>query len=425
MALIVQKYGGSSVANVERIQNVARRVVEARKAGNKLVVVVSALGDTTDDLISLAHKIDPNPNRREMDMLLSTGEQVSVALLAIAVQKLGVKAISFTGPQVGIITDKFHTKARILNINTDRIQKALREGFVVIVAGFQGKTVSEEITTLGRGGSDLTAVAIAKATNAKYCEIYTDVDGIFTADPRIVPDARKIDVISYDEILELAALGAKVMHSRSIEVGKKFNVPIYVRNSMKDGAGTLITKETKNMEDILVSGVALADDEAKLTIFQIPDKPGIAAKIFSKLAQANVNIDMIIQNKTQTNTTDLTFTVFKNELSRALDAAKKIARELGAANVSCDENIAKVSVVGVGMKSHAGIASRMFAALAAKKINIQMISTSEIKISCVIDGHRGKEAVQAIHKEFELGKDGSKKSEVGSKKKNKKETVGM
>ena len=407
--LIVQKYGGSSVANARRIQRVARRIVKARKAGCRLVVVVSALGDTTDDLIELAHKIAKEPNEREMDMLLSTGEQVSVALLAIAVDRLGVKAISFTGPQVGIITDKFHTKARILDINTERIQKALKEGYVVIVAGFQGKTDSEEITTLGRGGSDLTAVALAKALKARHCEIYTDVDGVFTADPRIVRDARKIERISYEEILELASLGAKVMHSRSVEVGKKFNVPIYVRNSMHNGEGTLITKETQKMEDITVSGVALTEDEAKVTIYQVPDRPGVAAKIFARLAKANINIDMIIQNKTQTKTTDISFTVFKNELARALHVVKKAARELQAQQVVCDENIAKVSVVGIGMRSHSGIAARMFAALARKKINIQMISTSEIKISCVIDGKRGKEAVRVIHDEFRLGKNSVKK----------------
>ncbi|MBI3307273.1 MAG: aspartate kinase [Candidatus Omnitrophica bacterium] len=404
MSLIVQKYGGSSVANVERIQRVARRIVKTKKAGHDVVVVVSALGDTTDDLIELAHQITKNPNEREMDMLLSTGEQVSVSLLAIAIQHLGMKAISFTGPQVGIITDRFHTKARILDVNTDRIQKALGEGQVVIVAGFQGKTVAEEITTLGRGGSDLTAVALAKSLSAKHCEIYTDVDGIFTADPRLVPDARKIDVISYDEILELAALGAKVMHSRSVEVGKKFDVPIYVRNSAHEGEGTLITKETKKMEDIVVSGVALMEDEAKVTIFDVPDKPGVASKIFARLADANINIDMIIQNKTQTKKTDISFTVFKNELGRAMPVVNKVAKSIGAGEVTCDENISKISVVGVGMRSHSGIASRMFKALARKKINIEMISTSEIKISCVIEGGKGKQAIREIHKEFGLSK---------------------
>lgn len=403
MSLIVQKFGGSSVANVERIQRVARRVVKTKQAGHQVVVVVSALGDTTDDLITLAEQITKNASDREMDMLLSTGEQVSMALLALAVQELGVKARSFTGAQVGIITDAFHTKARILGVNGDCIKKALADGNVVIVAGFQGKTDSGEITTLGRGGSDLTAVALAHTLKAEYCEIYTDVDGIFTADPRVVEDARKIDQISYDEILELASLGAKVMHSRSVEVGKKFNVPIYVRNSAHEGPGTLITKETKKMEDILVSGVALAEDEAKITMFQVPDKPGVAAEIFAKLAKANVNVDMIIQNKTQTNATDLSFTVFKNELSKALPAVKKTAKEIGVKEVTCDEKIAKISVVGVGMKSHSGIAARMFAALAKKRINIQMISTSEIKISCVIEASCGKDALKEIHREFGLG----------------------
>lgn len=403
MALIVQKYGGSSVANAEKIKSVAERVVRSKKKGNQVVVVVSAMGDMTDDLITLSNQITQNPSDREMDMLLSTGEQVSVALLAMAIHQLGTKAVSFTGPQVGIITDKHHTKARILDINTERIRKAIREDHVVIVAGFQGKTVSEEITTLGRGGSDLTAVALAKALKAAQCEIYTDVEGVYTADPRIIPDAKKIDVISYDECLELASLGAKVMHSRSVEVGKKYNVPIYVRHSARDVEGTLITKETKKMEDVLVRGVALTEDEAKVTMFRIPDRPGIAAKIFEKLSRGNVNIDMIIQNKTETNTTDLSFTVFKNELQKAMKIVKESAAEVGCNNVICDENIAKVSIVGVGMRSHSGVASAMFGALADKKINIDMISTSEIKISCVVRGDKGKDAARAIHDAFKLG----------------------
>lgn len=417
MALIVQKYGGSSVANAEKIQNVARRVVKAKNQGNRVVVVVSALGDTTDDLITLAQQISKNPSSREMDMLLSTGEQVSMSLLALAIHELGEKAVSFTGAQVGIVTDQFHTKARILEVNGECIQRALKAGNIVVVAGFQGQTPDGEITTLGRGGSDLTAVALAQALKANHCEIYTDVDGIYTADPRVVPDARKIDVISYDEILELAALGAKVMHSRSVEVGKKFGVPIYVRHSQREGEGTLITKETKQMEDILVSGVALAEDEAKMTMFQVPDVPGVAAKIFARLAKANINIDMIIQNKTKTNATDLSFTVFKNELHRALPQVKAVAAEVAAKDVVCDENIAKVSVVGVGMKAHSGIAARMFSALAKKKINIQMISTSEIKISCIVDGHKGKEALRAVHEEFELGKGPAKQLKAGKKTK--------
>ncbi len=405
MSLIVQKYGGSSVENAKRIQNVARRVVKAKKKGNKLVVVVSALGDTTDNLVNLAHQISESPNTREMDMLLATGEQISVALLAMAIHELGEKAISFTGPQVGIITDLTHTKARILDINTTRINQALREGNIVIVAGFQGKTVTEEITTLGRGGSDLTAVALAKALNAKACEIYTDVDGIYTADPRIVPDARRMDVVSYDEILELAALGAKVMQSRSVEVGKKFNVPIWVKSSLLNHSrGTLITKENKAMEDALVSGVALDHDQAKITIFKVPDQPGIAAKIFKILADDKINVDMIIQNKTETKTTDISFTVSKSEINSALKSIEKAARAVRAAHTACDQNVAKVSMVGVGMKSHSGVASKMFDALAKRKINIEMISTSEIKISVVVQAGKGKDAVRAIHQAFGLGK---------------------
>lgn len=404
MSLIVQKYGGSSVANAERIRNVAKRVIKTKKAGNKVVVVVSAMGDMTDDLITLSEQITKNPSDREMDMLLSTGEQVSVALLAMAIEEMGHPAISMTGPQVGIMTDTHHSKARIENINGARIKAALKEGKIVIAAGFQGQTATGEITTLGRGGSDLTAVALAKALDAKHCEIYTDVDGIYTTDPRIVPDAKKIDVISYDEILELASLGAKVMHSRSIEVGKRFNVPIYVRNSMNDREGTLITKENKKMEDIVVSGAALNEDEAKITLFGIPDRPGVAAKIFKDIADGNVNVDMIIQNKTETGKTDLSFTVYKSELSRALKTLEKIADEVGADRVSCDKNIAKLSIVGIGMRSHTGIASKMFSALAKKKINIDMIATSEIKVSCVIDGDKGKEALRVVHAAFNLGK---------------------
>lgn len=404
MALIVQKYGGSSVANVERIKRVAKRVAKTKRKGHKLVVVVSALGKTTDQLIELSSQISKNPLEREMDMLLSTGEQVSVALLAMALHELGEDAISFTGPQIGIITDPYHTKARIVNIHTERIAKALKENKIVIVAGFQGKTKSGEITTLGRGGSDLTAVALAKVLKAKHCEIYTDVDGIYTADPRLIADARKLDQISYDEIMELAALGAKVMHSRSIEVGKKFNVPIYVSNSHNNRKGTLITKETKKMEQVTVSGVTLTENEAKITLFKVPDRPGIAASLFKQMADAKINIDMIIQNKTETKTTDISFTVFKTELTRAMQAVKKAAKQLKAAKVLCDQNIAKISIVGVGMRSHSGVASKMFGVLAKKKINIDMISTSEIKISCVVDGTKGKDAARAIHKEFGLSK---------------------
>jgi aspartate kinase len=404
MALIVQKYGGSSVANAERIKRVAQRVVETKRKGYRLVVVVSALGDTTDELLDLAAQITEKPIEREMDMLLATGEQVSVALLAMAIHELGEKAISFTGPQVGIITDAVHTKARIIDINTSRIVEALKKGNIVIVAGFQGKTLSEEITTLGRGGSDLTAVAIAKSLRAKHCEIYTDVDGIYTADPRIVPKAQKMNVVSYDEILELASLGAQVMHSRSIEVGKRFNIPIHVKSSFNHSEGTLITKETSKMEDVVVRGVALNQNEAKVTIFGVPDRPGVAAKIFKEVADRGISVDMIIQNKTETGKTDLSFTVWKSDLRKTLDVAKKVASQIGAKSVSSDEHIAKVSIVGVGMRSHSGIASKMFGALAKNRINIDMISTSEIKISCVVSGDKGKKAVKVLHKEFGLDK---------------------
>lgn len=405
MALIVQKFGGSSVGNAKRIQNVAKRVVETKRKGNKLVVVVSAIGDSTDKLLELAHEINPDPEDREIDMLLATGEQISVSILAMAIHRLGEKAISFTGPQVGIITDKSHTKAKILDINTQRIEKALHEGNIVIVAGFQGKTVSEEITTLGRGGSDLTAVALAKVLKAKRCEIYTDVDGIYSADPRLVKDARKMHIASYDEILELASLGAQVMQSRSIEVGKKFNVPIVVRSSLNYKIeGTLITKETKAMEEVSVTGVALDENQAKITMFRVPDRPGVAARIFKILADERINIDIIIQNKTQTKSTDISFTVVKSELKSALRAVQKAARVVNAAKVVCDEKVAKVSAVGVGMRSHSGIASKMFDALAKKRINIDMISTSEIRISAVVQANKGKDALKALHSAFGLGK---------------------
>ncbi len=404
MSLIVQKFGGSSVANPERIKRVADRVVRTREKGHQLVVVVSALGDTTDELIELASQITDHASEREMDMLLSTGEQVSVALLAMAIHERGFKAISFTGTQVGIMTDKAHTKARIMDISTDRIRTALAAGNIVIVAGFQGQTFDHEITTLGRGGSDLTAVALAKALHAKVCEIYTDVEGVYTADPRIVKEARKLDVISYDEMLELASLGAQVMQARSVEVGKKYNVPILVRSSLNDSSGTLITKEVKAMEDVLIRGVALNNNEAKITIFGVPDRPGVAARIFKKIADQNVNVDMIIQNKTKTKTTDISFTVYKSDLKKAMATVQQVVKQVGAKGFGCDENIAKISIVGVGMRSHSGVASKMFGALAKKRINIDMISTSEIKISCVIAKRRGHEAVKVLHRQFDLGR---------------------
>lgn len=406
--IIVQKFGGSSVANPERIKNIARRIVGYKKTGHHMVVVVSALGDTTDELISLMGQISENPPSREMDMLMSTGEQVSVALLATAIYELGFEAISFTGAQVGIVTDTTHTKARIRDISTDRILRELKRGKIVIVAGFQGITLDQDITTLGRGGSDTTAVALAKVLKARMCEIYTDVDGVYTADPRIVADARKLDRLSYEEMLELASLGAQVMQARSMELAKKFNVPIHVRTSFDDRQGTVISKEVKAMEEVLVRGVTANKNEAKVTICDVPDKPGIAAKIFKALAKEEINVDMIVQNISRTRATDVSFTVMGTELKKTMTLAKKISDRIGAAGVTCDKDIAKVSIVGVGMRSHVGVAAKMFEALASKKINIEMISTSEIKISCVIHKRHADDAVKIIHKVFELGK-GSKR----------------
>ncbi|MDD5737883.1 MAG: aspartate kinase, partial [Candidatus Omnitrophica bacterium] len=382
-----------------------QRVARYKKRGHDVVVVVSALGDTTDELIELASKVTDDPSERETDMLISTGEQISCALLAMAIQELNVPSISFTGAQVGIITDTTHTKARILDISaSDRIKEQLKEGKVVVVAGFQGISIKKEITTLGRGGSDLTAVALAKALGAKICEIYTDVDGVYTADPRIVRDAKKISMISYDEMLELASLGARVMQARSVEYGKRYDIPIHVRSSFSNNEGTVICKEAKSMERIDVSGLALQKDEAKITICDVPDKPGAAAVIFKELGSNNIVIDMIVQNVGRTGTTDVSFTVLTEDIEKTMKVAKRVAREIGAGEVIKDESIAKISIVGIGMRSHAGIAARMFKALASKKINIEMISTSEIKISCVIDKKHAEQALKTLHDEFELKK---------------------
>ncbi len=403
-SLIVQKYGGTSVANTDRIKKVAERVVRTKKSGKDVVVVVSALGNTTDELIGLAYKITNNPSERELDMLISTGEQVSVALLAMAIHKLGCKAISFTGAQVGIITDSAHTKAKIIDINSKKIEEELKKGKIVIVAGFQGVNPDHEITTLGRGGSNLTAVALAKSLSAQMCEMYTDVEGVYTADPRIVPDARKLSSISYDEMLEMASSGAQVLQARSVEFAKKFNVPIHVRSSFSNKKGTIISEEVKAMEDIVVSGVTLNKNEAKVTIFDVPDKPGIAARIFNRISDENINVDMIVQNISRKGYTDLSFTVPKEDLAKTMRLARQVARDIDAGGVLQDKDIAKVSVVGLGMRSHSGIAARMFQALASKNVNIGMISTSEIKISCVIEKKRAEQAVRAIHEEFGLGK---------------------
>ena len=402
--IIVQKYGGTSVADTERIKKVAERVGKWHDKGYKMVVIVSALGDTTDELIALSQQITTEPSEREMDMLMSTGEQISVALLAMALHKLGYEAISFTGAQVGIITDTSHTKARILKINTDRITDELNNGKIVIVAGFQGVTMRKDITTLGRGGSNLTAVALAKALEARVCEMYTDVEGVFTADPRVVPNARKLERVTYEEMLELASAGAQVLQSRSVEFAKKFNVPIHVRSSFSDKEGTIISEEVKAMEDIVVSGVTANKDESKVTICDVPDKPGLAARIFKDIAERNINVDMIVQNVSRTGCTDISFTVLSKELNKTLKVAREVAAKVGASDVTYNDNIAKVSVVGIGMKSHSGIAAKMFESLAKKKINIEMISTSEIKISCVISRSHANEAVKAIHDAFGLGR---------------------
>ncbi|MBU0547810.1 MAG: aspartate kinase [Candidatus Omnitrophica bacterium] len=404
--LIVQKYGGSSVANVERIQKVAQRVFNYRKNGCELVVVVSALGDTTDELIQLAGKINTDPSEREMDMLLSTGEQISVALLAMAIHKLGAQAISFTGAQVGIITDSSHTRAKIIKINADKIKEELKKGKIVIVAGFQGVALNQDITTLGRGGSDLTAVALAKELNADSCEIYTDVEGIYTTDPRIEPRARKIEEITYDEMLEMASLGAQVMQARSIEVAKKFNVPLHVRSSFTANSGTMIIKEVKMMEDVVVSGITLNKNQAKITLCGVPDKPGVAVKLFKDLAIAGVSVDMIVQNVSHTRATDISFTIAKADCAKASKITKTVAKKIGSSDVLLDEDIARVSIVGVGMKSHHGVAAKMFGIMADNKINIEMISTSDISISCIIKKKFAEIAVKKLHEEFGLNKRG-------------------
>ena len=402
--IIVQKFGGSSVANIDRIKAVAQRILETKTKQNDIVVVVSALGDTTDELEELAFKIMDNPPEREMDMLMSTGEQISCALLAIAIKALGHDAISLTGGQVGIKTDQSHTRARIETIKALRIKKSLAQNKIVIVTGYQGITRNNDITTLGRGGSDLTAVALAKTLKAKVCEIFTDVTGIFTTDPRIVKEAKKIKTITFDEMLEMASLGAQVMQARSIEVAKRFNIPIHVRSSFSKEEGTMIVKNDGKLEDIAVRGVTSNKSEAKITICEVPDKPGVAAKIFTEISKIGVSVDTIVQNVSHTRHTDISFTVPKKNLTKALDTAKKIAGKIKAGEVLHDKNVARVSLVGSGMRSHHGIAAAMFQTLAENKINIEMISTSEISISCIIHQDLADKAVQALHKKFKLDK---------------------
>ncbi len=402
--LIVQKYGGTSVGNPERIKIVAKRAVRAKQEGHDVVVVVSAMSGETDKLINLAHAVNDNPDPREMDMLVSTGERVTIALLAMAIQALGHKAQSFTGRQAGIISDSVHTKARIEKITGDRVKHAIREGKIAVVAGFQGVTEQDDVSTLGRGGSDLTAVAVAAALKADYCDIYTDVDGVYTTDPNMVPQARKLDKISYDEMLELASLGAKVLQTRSVEFAKKYNVPVRVLSSFNDNPGTLVTKEDRDMEKVVVSGVAYDKNQVKVTVQGVPDKPGVAAKIFSEIAANNVVVDMIIQNIGEGGLTDMSFTVPRTDAKKTVEVMKKVAAEIGAKSVNLKEDIAKISIVGVGMRTHSGVAASMFSSLAKEGINIMMISTSEIKISIVIDAKYTELAVRVLHETFGLDK---------------------
>ena len=402
MALYVHKYGGTSVGSVERIKEVANKVIAARERGEQVVVVVSAMSGETNRLVGLAHEIDGSPDPREMDVLLSTGEQVTIALLSIALQARGCPAASYTGGQVRIVTDQAHTKARILDIDTDRLRQDLSAGRVVVVAGFQGVTEAGDITTLGRGGSDTTAVALAAALGADECLIYTDVDGVYTTDPRIEPRARRLDRITFEEMLEMASLGSKVLQIRSVEFAGKYNVALRVLSSFVEGPGTLITYEEQAVEKALISGIAFNRDEAKLTVQGVPDRPGVAHAILGPVAAANIEVDMIVQNVAGDRTTDFTFTVNRNDYGRALAVLEGCKRELGAREVTGDTHIVKVSLVGVGMRSHAGIASKMFETLANEGINIRMISTSEIKISVVVDERYLELAVRALHEAFHL-----------------------
>jgi aspartate kinase len=403
MALIVQKYGGTSVGTPERIKNVAARVARYHSQGDQIVVVVSAMSGVTDNLIKLAKEIMPLPSEREMDMLLATGEQTTIALEAMALHSMGVPAVSLTGAQAGIVTDGVHTKAKIQNISPQRVHQLLDAGNIVIVAGFQGQTSEGQITTFGRGGSDLTAIALASALKADLCQIYTDVDGVYTADPRLVPNARKLDEVSYDELLELASLGAKVMQSRSVEFAKKFGVVFEVRSSLNDNPGTTVKEETKSMEGVVIRGVSLDKNQAKITLVRVPDQPGVAARIFKALGEAAINVDMIVQNISHGSgapATDLSFTVDKPDLLKAKKVIDQLRENISFADIITTENIGKLSIVGVGMKSHSGVAGRMFDVLAQQGINIEMISTSEIKISVIVDLTKGESAIKAVHAAF-------------------------
>ncbi|MFT5131837.1 MAG: aspartate kinase [Gammaproteobacteria bacterium] len=405
MALLIQKYGGTSVGSIERIQAVADKIIATRKQGHQVVVVVSAMSGETDRLFGMSLEISAQPSKRELDVLLSTGEQVTIALLSMALEAKGCAAKSFTGGQVCILTDSAHSKARIENIDVERVSQALKDDQVVVIAGFQGIDESGNITTLGRGGSDTTAVAMAAALDADECHIYTDVDGVYTADPRIVQKAKRIDRIDYEEMLEMASLGSKVLQIRCVEFASKYKISLRVLSTFEDGPGTLITTEDESMEQVLISGIAHNRDEAKLTIRGVPDTPGTASRILGPIADANIEVDMIIQNIGDDKSTNFTFTVHRNDYEKALKILEGVAEELGAEGVSGDNRIAKISVVGLGMRSHAGIASQMFGALAAEGINIQMISTSEIKISVVVDDKYLELGVRTLHSAFGLDKD--------------------
>jgi aspartate kinase len=403
MPFVVKKFGGTSVGNIGRILEVAKKVAAAYNRGERVVVVVSAMAGETDRLVKLGTQVSESPDEREFDLLLSTGEMVSSALLAIALNDMGYTAESFTGRQVGILTDSVHTKARIRKIDGERIFQALDQGKIAVVAGFQGIDEKEDMTTLGRGGSDTTAVALAAALNADVCEIYTDVDGVYTADPNLVPDARRLRKISYDEMLEMASLGAKVLQTRSVEVAKIYHVPVRVKSTFQEGEGTLVTREDAELEKVVVSGLTLDKNQARITVLGVPDQPGVAAKIFGRVSDAHIVVDMIVQNVSEQELTDISFTVARGDGKKASALVAEVLPEIGARDVKLDAKIAKVSIIGAGMRSHSGIATTMFAELARENINILMISTSEIKISCVIDEKYGELAVRTLHDAFGLG----------------------
>lgn len=403
MPLLVQKYGGTSVGNIDKIQRVADQIEKSYRQGNRLVVVLSAMSGETDRLLRLAHDTTLHPDDRELDVLLSSGERVTIALMAMTLKGRGIPARSFTGRQVGIVTDSTHTKARVARVMTDRVVEALREGTIPIVAGFQGINERSDVTTLGRGGSDLTAVALAAALKADRCVIFKDVAGVYTADPNIVPSARRLKKISYEEMLEMASLGAKVLQARSVEFAAKYGVAVEVKSTFQEGEGTLVTREDQDMEQAMVSGVTGDRNQAKITVVGVPDRPGIAAHLFGAVAAASILVDMIIQNVSQDSTTDISFTVPRSDLAKGRELVAKTVQEIGAKRVEVTENIAKVSLVGVGMRSHSGVASRMFETLSREGINIMMISTSEIKISCVIEEKYLELAIRSLHDEFRLG----------------------